>query len=548
MKLIIVFVLFSFITLAQGMYEPAGSDIYKFLETLSIKGIINFDFEIQPQTRIELAKKIIELESDTTLLNLPEKTDLKYYALDYRHEINLLNSRFKEEIKSDISPVFLALNNGNKIIFFEYAGKNFSVFADPKLSISLQSIGGEQLLVRRNGFNFYGYALNNWSFSLDFYDNSETGNNLDYTKILTPQHGTSITKLKEKSFEYDNVNGSAGFYWNSGAISVSKEYLRFGNSRFGNIILYDQAPAFPAIRFDYKPVDWMRFFYFHGFLLSNVPDSSTLKYSQVPGRISINDVPKFMAFHSLSFYPSDIFSLTIGESIVYSDHIQPVYLIPVMFFRIADHYLGTNNGSATGNAQFFADASYKNASLKTKFYSSLFIDEFSFDNVFKGGNLNALAYTIGFETIDPLFDNSCLNFEYSRLNPFVYMNSVSSQNYANDSYPLGHWIGSNSDLLSVTYIQKFGRKINLLFDTWYMRKGKIEEPLEQYTLPYPEFLYGAKRFEFGIKIRLKYKPWYPVEFEAYYNFINLSDQLSKRSLDYKLREKHYFGVTASYGF
>lgn len=544
MKFILVFVTFSIVSLAQGMYEPARSDIYKFLEVLSIKGIINFDYEIQPQTRIELAKKIIELEADTTLLNKLERSILEYYVIDYSHEISLI----KDDVKPDIQPAFLTFDKENRISFFEYADNDFSIFANPLLSLSLQSIGGEQLFIRRNGFEFYGYALKNWSFSLNFYDNEESGDNLDYTKKLTSQRGTSITKIKKNSFEYDNVTGSAGYYWSNGAISVSKEHLKFGSARFGNIILYDQAPSFPAIRLDYKPVDWMRFFYFHGFLLSNVPDSSTLRYSEVPGRKSIIDIPKFIAFHSLTFYPVDVFSFTLGESIVYSDKIQPVYLIPVMFFRIADHYLGTENGSATGNAQLFADASYKNASMNTKFYGSLFIDEFSVNNLFEGGNLNALGYTVGFETVDLLLENSTLNLEYSRLNPFVYMNSVGTQTYANDGYSLGHWIGSNGDLISLTYTQKLSRKINLLFDTWYMRKGKNEEPEEQYKLPYPNFLYGKKRYEFGFDVRLNYKPWYPVNFEAYYNFTNLSDELDGRSLDYKLLNKHYFGVTASYGF
>ena len=50
----------------------------------------------------------------------------------------------------------------------------------------------------------------------------------------------------------------------------------------------------------------------------------------------------------------------------------------------------------------FADASYKNFDLKTKFYGTLFIDELSLESIFKGGNLSAIAFTLGFESVDPV--------------------------------------------------------------------------------------------------------------------------------------------------
>ena len=397
---------------------------------------------------------------------------LEFYKQDFAHEIVLNHKTFNTEIK----PAFLVLDGKKRLRFFEYAGKDFSFFADPVINLSMQSIASEELFVRRNGFSFYGYALDNWSYSLNFYDNEESGNHLDMKKDLTPERGVSVTSVKNKSFEYDNVNASVGYYWKNGAVTLGKDYFKIGNGINGSIILNDKAPSFPFIRIDYKPVDWLRFFYFHGFLISDVPDSSTFRYNLVPGRNSISDVPKFIAFHSLSFYPSNNFSFTLGESIVYSDRIQPVYLIPVMFFRVADHYLGTGKSSATGNAQLFADVSYTNPNLKSKFYGSLFIDELSLNSIFSGGNLSAIGYTLGAETVDPIFDNSSLSIEYTRINPFVYMNSEEAQTFTNDNYVLGHWIGSNGDLISINYKQYLISKINFSIGTWYFRKGKTELP------------------------------------------------------------------------
>lgn len=529
---------------SQSAFEPVSSDIYDFLQRLSVKGIITFDYEVKPVTRIEIAKRLIEADIKKSQLNEIDNQLMTFYSQDFQHEINLLVQDFKTVSK----PEFIITDKDRRIRFFEYAGKDFSFFADPMLSLSLQSIAGENLFVRRNGFSFYGYALDNWAYSLNFYDNEESGNNLDVTKDLTPERSTSVTKIKENAFEYDLVNASIVYYWKNGSISLGKEYFNIGSSRNGNIILSDKAPSFPFIRFDFKPVDWLKFFYFHGFLVSNVVDSSTLRYNQVPGRNSISDVPKFLAFHSLSFYPSNNFSFTLGESIVYSENIQPVYLIPVMFFRIADHYLSRGNASATGNAQLFADASYSNPYIQTKFYGSLFIDELSFNSVFEGGNLSAIGYTMGFESIDLLLNNSSLGIEYTRINPFVYMNSVDAQTFTNDSYNLGHWIGSNGDIISFIYKQYLIHSLKFTLSTWYFRKGKEELPAEQYTTPYPEFLYAEKRFEYGVDIRLKFRPWHPVNAEAYYSFLRITDELADRTPDYKLSSNHYFGINISYGF
>ena len=544
MKIFAIVLFFSIVLNAQGTFEPVNSDVYDFLKNLSIKGVITFDYEIKPITRIEIAKKVLEAENKYSLLTTTESTLLESYKQDFSYEINLINKTFDRKVK----PEFFILDSNRRLRFFEYADKNFSFFADPILSLSMQSIAGEKLTIRRNGFSFYGYALDNWAYSLSFYDNEESGSNLDMTKQLIPDRGVSITSVKNKSFEYDFVNATIGYYWSDGSISLGKDYLQIGSGRNGSIILNDKAPSFPYIRMDYKPVDWLRFFYFHGFLISNVADSSTFRYNMVPDRNSISDVPKFIAFHSLSFYPINNFSFTLGESIVYSDRIQPVYLIPVMFFRVADHYLSRGNSSSTGNAQLFADASYTNPDIRSKFYGSMFIDELSLNSIFSGGNLSAIGYTLGTEIVDPIFKNSSLNIEYTRINPFVYMNSEEAQSFANDDYVLGHWIGSNGDLISVKYRQNLNDKINLVVGTWYCRKGKQELPIEQYQTPYPDFLYGAKRYETGFDLKLKYQPWQPFSTQAFYSYIRISDELADRTPAYKLGNNHYFGLTISYGF
>ncbi|MFO7525419.1 MAG: capsule assembly Wzi family protein [Ignavibacteriaceae bacterium] len=543
-KLILVILLFTIKLCPQSIFEPVESGVYDFLERQSVRGVINFNTEIKPVLKSEIASKLIELDGRRDQLTGIDRELLKYYLIDYVHEVKILlkASEYDEEAK------FLITGAGKRIRMFEYSGKNFSLFADPMLSVSYGSNYNENIFIRRNGLRAFGYAGNYWGYEFRFFDNEETTDLPDYDKFLSPERGIVITKKKPDSFEYDEVNASVVYSWGNGSIALGKDHFKIGSGRTGNIILSDKAPSFPFIRLDVKPAEWIRFFYFHGFLVSNVPDSATLRFNSVSGRTSIADVPKFMAFHLISFYPSDNLSISIGESIVYSEYIQPVYFIPVMFFRVADHYLGRTNSSASGNAQMFADISYKNTALRSRFYTSLFIDELSLNSIFKGGNLAATGVTAGTEIQDFPVDNSTLTMEYSRVNPFVYMNSVDAQVYSNENYKAGHWMESNGDIISLKYRQQILRYLSFDGGIWYMRKGKKELPDEQYSSPYPPFLYGGRRNETNINFSIVYNPFHPVYVKLNYSYRNISDEDNIRTPEKFRGRFDDFLISLSYGF
>lgn len=533
-------ILLSLILILSTIYSQTidNSDIYDFLESMQFKGVVDFNSEVKPLSRKVLAEIILKVDSKREKLDKLEIKILEKFKIEFEAEIRLITNSSSETNKS-------FLRTENRLRLFEFYSADFSFYADPIISLEAGRFYDESIFVRRNGFSIYGYAGDNWSYSLRFFDNEESGNDLDKTKRFTRNSAVSITKEKQKSFEYDEITANVDYRWSTGAVSINKDYLSFGSGNFGKIILSDKAPPFTFVRFDFKPVDWLSFFYFHGFLQSNVPDSSTLRYNAVPGRTSIIEVPKFMAFHSLSFYPTDNISITIGESIIYSEKIQPIYFIPVIFFRAADHYLGTDNASATGNAQMFADFSYLNRDLKTKIYSTVFIDELSLNKLFEGENLSAIGFTAGIESHN-IFPQTKLFIEYSRVSPFVYMNSVDAQLYSNDGHKMGHWIESNGDIISIGIKKFITESVKTELNAWYFRKGKTEEPVEQYRSPYPSFLYGSKRYETGFEMKVYYSPIIPVSIGAGYLFTNISDEEILRTQVYKIGKRNSFIIKLSY--
>jgi hypothetical protein len=184
--------------------------------------------------------------------------------------------------------------------------------------------------------------------------------------------------------------------------------------------------------------------------------------------------------------------VSIGESIIYSDDLNIAYLIPINFFRIYDHYASRYNIKAGDNSQFFGLISSRNNIKNTHLYAQIFIDEIRASKVFnKRERRNQLGYTIGINRTDLFANYLTAGIEYSRINPFVYNNLIPGQTYESHAYPLGDWMGNNSDRLFtfVQYVPLPRMKVRLWRQK--IRKGSAGTLDQQYfQQPQPPFLFG----------------------------------------------------------
>jgi len=112
---------------------------------------------------------------------------------------------------------------------------------------------------------------------MSFKDITETGTGLDTLKAFTPETGivrTANAKPDRRTLNYSELTGNVTYSWNTGEISIGKDQLLNGYGQNGRIILSDKAPAYPFIRFDYRPLKWMSFNYSHAWLQSDIIDSA----------------------------------------------------------------------------------------------------------------------------------------------------------------------------------------------------------------------------------------------------------------------------------
>lgn len=541
--LLVIFLLFVNMH-AQTIYEPVNSDLYPLLERLFINGAIEYHSEIRPIPRKEIAEYLIEALSNKDKLTRIDIEEIEFYLKDLADEVSFIADTVNFKL-----PRLEFCTNGQAgtFRFFNYRDSTFTFNLDPILGFEGASMWNSSYTHRWNGLAFYGYIPDGWGYSLDFRDNLETGINIIDERRSSPVPGVNISKEDENSIQYSKVNAEVNYNWSIGNLSFGKYYLNLGSGRSGQIIISDKAPSFPLIRLDIKPVNWFSFIYFHGWLKSNIPDSSTYRYTSVEGRESISDIPKYIASHMLSFYIAEDISLSIGESVVYSGNVETIYLIPIMFFRLADHYLSSDGSNTGDNAQLFFDGSYRIRPIDTKIYGSVFIDELSLEKVFDGENLSSIGYTIGAEFTDLFIPNSAFTLEYSLLQPFVYTNSNDAQTYSSHTYQLGHWIGSNADMIYASYKQNILRGLSFKLSCYYYRKGQTESPEAQYQLPYPPTLYGERRNDFNLAISCSWQPIRDLFFNGFYNFSDISDQEIGRTPSFKLGAHNNFGFAAYYG-
>lgn len=460
---------------SQVIYERHTTEVYNYLSRLAQKGIIVFDDNIRPISKQKIKEGLDSVSAKAFQLTAIEKKELAFYQKEF-------TERTRKRLLSA-------------------ANADFSIQADPIVTASYTTGSGKDIRQKSMGINLWGNVSKHWGYQFSFHDINLSGTGLD-TSYQTLESGSVtgpilINNFQKNKQSHVEIRGHISYQFAKGAISIGQDYLLWGYGDAGRIVLSDKAPAYPYIRFDYKPFSWLRFNYTHAWLQSNLLDS-TRSYT-IPSGIFLGirevNIPKFMASHSIDFTLTKGLNFVIGESIIYNDNLNIGYLIPVMFFKAFDNSTGAGAIEKGSNGQFFFQMNSRNQIKNTQIFATLFIDEIKIASVFdKKNQRNQLGYTVGGSMTDFLgVPYLTLGVEYTRIRPFVYRNFLPAQNYTNAGYLLGDWMGNNAD--RVTGIVKYTpiAKLKLTGRFSHLRKGGEGTLEQQYTQqPQPPFLFDFK--------------------------------------------------------
>ncbi len=542
--LTLLVITFAGLTKAQVVYEPLYEDVYNFLARISQKGIIEFDDLIRPLPRSYISKKLSEADSLSSQLTSLERDELEFFLKDYYHERWLREGNDKQTEHLD----YFGFDPADRWRMFSYGGDGFKINADLILGAEIGSVKDAKQTHFWNGIYSYGYIYDVLGFSFDFRDNTVNGTTIDKTRNFTPETGVvartdmNTYEYSPDKMEYSEAKMMLATDWKWGSLAAGKEFLEWGYGDNGLLVMSQKAPSFPLIRLDINPIEWLSFNYFHAWLSSDVVDTTSF-YPTENGDYAFSFRNKYLASHTLTIKPTRGLDLSIGESIVYADQLEFLYLIPITFFRLADHYLSRQANSAGSNSQFFAQVSSKGHIKNTHIYGTLFIDEFTINGI---GNPETekmqIGFTLGSSVTDLPIDNLTIKLEYSKIYPYVYQHYINTTTFESNSYVMGHWMNNNADQVFGSLKYRFIRGLEALVWARYIRQGERADESQQFVLPQPPFLFGLRTNYTYLGGQIKFEILHDLFVRANYQYMKTSKQQEDLSFVDETNHEFYFAV------
>lgn len=432
--------------------------IYDYLDELANMRVIDLNTAVKPYSRKLIYEKLHEAELQIEKLTKRQQKELAFYLKDYNKEV-IPNKNFKR--RRDL---------------FYYRDSLFQFTLNPILGYKYQTNENGYATHRWNGLEINGNIGKNFGFYSSLRDNGF------YNVLSTPNHLTQLPGGNYKPFQgtsnqrtdFDEARAGISYGWKWGSISLLKDNFTWGNNYNGATIFSGRQPSFSHISFKLKPSKWFEFNYVHGWLVSQVLDSA--KTYGVGSSLRRSFYPKFLAANLFTLKPVKGLYFSFGNSIVYSDkYIQPIYLIPFMFFKSGDRTMSGAGSNALGeNSQLFFDLSCR-LIPKTHIYSSLFVDEVNIGKIMdKQNHTNLFSLKSGFRVTN-LIKNTSFTFEYTRTNPWVYVHPISTTTFASNNYNMGHYLGQNAQEIYIGLMYKPFRGFSIDLSHTQALKGEVKD-------------------------------------------------------------------------
>lgn len=433
----------------EVLYPIENRDLYEFLDLISTKTNINLKSVTKPYSRRLISEILHEAVEQDSLLTRVQLETCEFYLKDFRKEV--LNSDRKKR---------------RDLYFYQDSLFTFSV--NP--IIGFRSFENGKNYHRFNGGEAFAYLGKSLGFYASLRDNLEK-NPLSNPNFLVNRTGAAYKSNSEGNGEYSKMKGGFILSNSWGSIGIVKDHINWGDHFNGANIVGNVAPSFPMIKLKLNPTKWLQIDYFHGWLNSGVRDTINTYNAGERDRVIL--VSKFMAANMITFTPWIKLNFSLGNSIVYSDNFNPVYLIPLMFFKSVDHttYFGTGNYGGQ-NAQMFFNVSSRQ--LKNiHIYLSTFVDEISLSRMWDASShSNFISFKIGARNHDLLIPNLSIGLEYTRNNPITYRHFVSTTTFTTNDYNLGHYLRDNSQDLHIDLAYRIKANLRAKISYELIKKGE----------------------------------------------------------------------------
>ena len=254
--------------------------IYDFLDEMANDKIIEINTVAKPYSRTFILEQLINAEKKQDQLSKRQIEELNYYLNIYTLHKNLDYNPYSESAKINIFNDTSNFNTGINPLGLFYKDSLFTFSLKPIWGIRYYTNQTDQVRHTWGGAEAYGAIGKNWAVYVNLRDNYQT-QILSKPAYFTQQEGGNykVNEGGREGGDYSEMRGGITYAWNWGSLGLVKDHIQWGNNYNGANIFSGRTPSFGMIKLHLNPVKWLDFNYFHGWLVSEVIDSSRSYYT-----------------------------------------------------------------------------------------------------------------------------------------------------------------------------------------------------------------------------------------------------------------------------
>ncbi len=436
--------------------------LYEFIDEMAAQHFIQVNHIVKPYSRQQVVKYLNDAEFYYHKMTKRQQKEWEFYKdniiwhkKDTTHLSNRVDVIQREYGALSLAPIGLFSNSD-------------------RMNFALKPVINGQFLSNSNGMIYHrnigvtmDLTVKNWGFYANAQEIAEK------ERLLTENYLVNERGANYKSLDYSDMLGGVTYANDWLSLGLVKDYTEWGTHQNGANIISDRAPSFAHFKMKVKPVDWFEMNYIHGWLVSDVIDS-TESYTMSSGKRRDVMHGKFIAANMFTIYPFKTLGISAGNSMVYSaDNAQLQYLNPLMFYKSVDHTYNSTDGAGRNvgqNSQMFFDVSFRG--IKKLFvYYTLFVDELKIDRWQHDDEHNFYSYKTGMK-VTQLIPNMSFGVEYTHTMPITYQHDVTTTTFESNSYNMGHYLRDNADEIFAYVHFRPVKNLRFKFSYTQVRKGE----------------------------------------------------------------------------
>lgn len=445
---LIILIFLQFGIMAQAAYEHiTNTPLYSFIDELASNHLIEVNSAIKPYSRQQIANWLEEANRQRDQLTKTQQARLDIFIREFSLESGSMKTgKATLYQKPGILGIYLL---PPEIVWRDTL---FRAVIRPIYGIRYFNTTNSNFYHSYGGAEAISYIGNNWAVYASLRDNYQNKEILARPNYLTLEQGGNykINEGGRQGGDFSEMRGGFTYSWKWGSVGLIKDHIQWGDNNNGSNILSGRTPSFPLIKLHLNPVSWLEFNYFHGWLVSEVIDS-TSSYI-VPGGIFRGTYyPKYIAANMYTFKPLKRLNLSVGNAIIYDNrNVHPAYLIPFFFYKSLVHTI--NRGILNNNSTMFLNVSSRQIK-HLHLFGTLFIDEFSKTRVGDPDRHNFWSYKAGLSLSGWPVKNIGIASEMTRTSPMTYQHRVPTTTFETNRFNLGHYLRDNAseNFICLTY-------------------------------------------------------------------------------------------------